>query len=120
LLSIWLIAAGLIAVILAARAMVISRQPRLRGSLVILDARTAARDEVRLTGREQHFGKGDLRQFKGMLHGTVRAVRRRSTLDRRIEYGVRLRASAGKVRTQEVLWPGETIKVGDITISYNE
>ena len=120
LLSIWLIAVGLVAVVLTGRAMAVSRQPRLRGSLVILDAGTAVRDEVRLTGRRQHFGKGLLRQFKGMLSGTVSAVRRRSTLDRRIEYGIQLRARAGDVRTQKVLWPGDTTKIGDIDVSYNE
>jgi Mg-chelatase subunit ChlD len=118
--SIWLIAAGLIAVILIARAIAISRQPRLRGSLVILDAGRAVRDEVQLTGRKQHFGKGSLRQLKGTLRGTVTAVRRRSTLDRRIEYGVRLRARAGDVRAQKVLWPGDTTKIGDVDVSYNE
>lgn len=115
-----LLCAAVLAAALLIRAAQLARQPRLRGGLIVLDGAGPVTDEMRLGGRIQRFGKGRLAACKGRLSGTVRAVRRRSPLDRQVEYGVRVKATANGVTRKQVMWPGERVSVGDVEISYHE
>jgi hypothetical protein len=58
--------------------------------------------------------------FKAVVRGTVRAVRRRSDLDRRLEYGVRITAQAGAARRSATLWGGDQLNVDKVQISYHD
>jgi VWA domain-containing protein len=111
--------AGLLAAVVIVRALVVARQPRLRGAISVLNGGEPVEDEVHLSGRRLRFGKGPLRPFKTLLRGDVRAVRRRSDLDRQLEYGVRITARTGSSRRTTTLWGGDQLNVDQVQISYH-
>lgn len=112
--------AGLLIVVMVMRSLVVARQSRLRGAISVLDAGVPVEAEVRLRGRRLRFGKGPLLPFKAIVRGSVRAVRRRSELDRRLEYGVRIKAHAGAARRSATLWGGDQLNVDQVQISYHD
>jgi len=93
-----------------------SRMPRLVGVLELWHEGQLASDFL-LGGKVLKLGKG-ARSVPGQpLSGSVRGLRRRDENDG-LEAGVNIQAKSGRARCQGRLFDGDSLEVGEVTITY--